>query len=700
MRHMGALDRLRDYIAITVSRKAASLPLQRVSAVGGRHSRPDYAAFSRRVNEAYKGNPVVAACIGTRANTLNEAPLVVEDILKGELNRNHSLSRLFAAPNPHMSQTLLWQYVSTYLDIGGNAYLVKGRDSNGGIVSLYPYHDGQCVPVLSPETGWIDHYDFDLGENKVRHISAADVIHMRSYYIDPLNPHLGISPIVVAAIGIDTYNELMNTLYSIAKNGGIIPGILKSVQRLDDGTVEQLKIQFAEKIGGRGEESGRPIVLSGDITYQELGQSVKDLASAEQFAQYEIAICGAFRVDPAVAMTGAGLTSSTYANKEIAFKEYTNLTRIPTWNSWEEQLMTGFRGEYNNIRLEFDTSSVAALAADPESTSAPILSQFSSNLLTVDEARQALGYPALEDEERGGSYADELVVPAAAGFFAAPEGETKTEGDGGEAPLNYYSFDEKEQETYWKSANQMQQKYETELQPYVADGMKSMLRMATSSKAAVTDVARINVDTLVKQFMSATASVRKSMLEDIYRAAVVAANASPADFITLIDVLEREMAKTMTEALASSYGTAKSEIGAVISGNVGATAEVLQQALLEKVKTLSTSRAATIARTTVRATSSKTQLQTWGEMNKERAGTPDELVKVWVTRRDDKVRPEHRAMDGLWVDLGGMFPEIDKEGKQTGKSLEAPGLGLDVEAGAVANCRCVMRPVKKSKVKR
>jgi HK97 family phage portal protein len=708
---MGIFDRW------TTRTKEAPVPLQRVTGIGQRHVRPDYTSFQRRVREGYLGNAVVAACVAVRANTLNEAPLVAQNPVTGELLQQHPLTKLFAKPNAYMSQAMFWQTVSTYIDVGGNAYVVKVRNPLGGISELYPYNDGQMVPVLS-DLGWVIGYNYDGGDGKTAFFETRDVIHLKSYYIDPLQPHLGLSPIVVASIGIDSYNELMDTLYSVAKNGGVIPGILSSDEALPTPVVDQLKIQFAEKIGGRGEQSGKPLVLSGGISYSEMGQTIAALATPDQFTQYEVAICGAFRVDPAVAMTRAGLLSSTYANKETAFREYTTLTRVPTWNSWEEQVGLSISSEFPGVRLEFDTSDVAALQSDPDSIIYPVIAQFNANLLTVDEARQKMGFGSSADTDRGAMFANDLLAQSAGpAFLEAPQEAMTTEAitdapakidnpniepPEPEPPIQYYRHDEKEAGEYWRAADKIMNDYADDFVPFVADGMKTMLQQLTGQKAGELDVTRIKIDELVRQYLNATGKIRGELMREIFYLAVQAAEGNPAEFTSVFDTLTQKTADFQRDQLTTAYGTARDEIGQVIFDNAGKTEAELLSALRGKVDMLSASRAELIAQTVTRATATQTQKDTWEKMNEGKEGTEDEIFRVWVTRRDDKVRPSHREMDGLYVKVAASFPELkaDKLGNivRTGKTIVGPGLTFSGSVGSVARCRCVVRPIRKKKI--
>lgn len=387
--------------------KSSGLPV--MSTTGNRYVAPDRRGFEQQAR-AYL-NQVVLACIATRAQTLNEPPLVAVDPVTKEIILAHPLTRLFRRPNKDMSQSMFWQYVSTYIDIGGNAYIHKVRNVFGQVIELRPYHSGHIVPV-SESGQWVDYYLYQY-DGVTKEIDPRDIIHMRSYYIDPLNPVLGISPIRAAGINIDTYNELMQTLYSYLRNNGVPSGVLSVQQTINQSQAESLKEQF--QVNTTGRNRGKPIVLPSGMSYTQMGLDVSKLEASAQFAQYEVAICGVYRVDPSVAMTMAGLQASTYNNKQAAYNEFTLLTRVPTWNTWAEQVELAFSSEYPEVDVEFDTSGVAALQANAEMINS-VAMQFSSNLITVNEARQKLGYSALDED--GEKFSFEMAAPATGGFLS------------------------------------------------------------------------------------------------------------------------------------------------------------------------------------------------------------------------------------------------------------------------------------------
>lgn len=668
-----------------------------MSTTGQRYASPDRRGFEQQA-QAYL-NQVVLACIATRAQTLNEPPLTAVDTTTGAIIPQHPLTRLFRRPNKHMSQSMFWQYVSTYVDIGGNAYIHKVRNVYGQVIELRPYHSGHIVPV-SESGQWVDYYQYSY-EGVQKELDPRDIIHIRSYYIDPLNPVLGISPIRAAGINIDTYNELMQTLYSYLRNNGVPSGVLTVQQAVNAMQAESLKEQFQTNTTGRNR--GKPIVLPSGMTYTQMGLDVSKMEAGTQFAQYETAICGIYRVHPSVAMTMAGLQSSTYSNMQTAFQEYTLLTRVPTWNMWEEQVELSFSNEYPEVDVEFDTSNVAALQSDPDAVIYPVIAQFNANLISLDEARQRMGYAPLS--EGGDKYAYNLVPPApAAGFLSHEVGDAEVvtppqlqaKWKPQELPQSGkidQSADLKA-EAFWNSMDKTVREYSDRLQKPTQDLIAEVgnvligdvKKQGGKSFAVKANDPRLTL--LIERYMKATGKWREQLLQEIMKLAVTEVGGDMASVSSYIDKLLTKVTAEMNSNITASIGSIRDEVQTTVAGMAGATADDIEKTLTDKFETLPAGRAQAIARTTARATSTEVATSTWSALNDEETDPEEEVVKVWTTRRDGKVRETHKKQDGDWVVMGGTFPN----------GTRGPGVGGS--AGEVVNCRCVLRPVRRKNLSR
>jgi len=413
-----------DYFQKLFGRNNIGLPSPNGTQIGGRIGYPQKAGYLANVEHGFNRNPVVAACVGVYASTLNEAPLLVANA-DGALNPSHPLSLLFKQPNPRMGQAEFWQIVWTYLAIGGNAYIVKVRSSLGNVVELYPYSDAHVAPLLN-DMGWIYAYRYNSG-NVVQDWPLDDVIHIQNpAYRDPLQMHKGVSPITVAWDKINTYNELQATIYSLVASNAVPSGILSAPGDVPISQVESLKVQLRKRKDASGKDRTDALVLGNGMSYQQMGLDAQRLQAIETVRELETAICGAFRIHPAVVQTSAGLAISTYNNLQSAYAEYTKLTRVPFWNSLEEQIEAGFRKEWPQITLQFDTAYVQALLPEAETIETSTVSQFTNNIITLNEARQALSYDPVDN---GDVYFYQQQPTGGFGAFAAEEPEVKAYED-------------------------------------------------------------------------------------------------------------------------------------------------------------------------------------------------------------------------------------------------------------------------------
>ena len=371
------------------------LPSPQGTQIGGRVAYPNKAGYTANVLHGFQKNPVVAACVGLYASTLNEPPL---GILRsdGSIDTTHPLSLLFRRPNRHMGQSDFWQIVWTYLGISGNCYIKKVRSELGNIVELIPYSDAYVVPLLD-QLGWVYAYEYRSNDYKQTWL-AEDVIHLHNpAYRDPMRMHMGISPIEIAWDKIHTYNELQATMYSLVASNAVPSGILSAPGDIPVATVASLKDQLRKRKNAQGRERTDPLVLGSGMTYTQMGLDATKLQANEMLQELEVAICGAFRIHPVVALTSAGLARSTYNNIQSAYSEYTTLTRVPFWNALEEQLEAGLFKEYPSIQLQFDLNEVQSLQPDADALIYPVISTFEKNIITQNETRKKLGYEPLED---------------------------------------------------------------------------------------------------------------------------------------------------------------------------------------------------------------------------------------------------------------------------------------------------------------
>lgn len=657
---------------------------------GSRVPIPRRREYTSWVNEGYKKNRVVAACMGVRAQSLGEPPCVVvgED---GELNPHHPISLLLRKPNPTQSQAQFWQANSIYIDGGGMSYIVKQRGIYGQVVALWPYNIAQMAPVYN-DMGWTTGYCYAQGTKHEKWFVADDVIVLKHpMYVDPMDLSKGMSSIALAANAIEIYNELAETVYSLVSNGVPI-GVFNFEQELNTQAQDSIKRQLSERQEApRGPERTRPMFM-GKGTYTQMGLDAQKLQAKELVMQCEIEICSVFGIDGKVVGTIAGNEKSTYANVETAYKEFTTLTRMPTWNSWEEQIESGLAKEWPGIQLEFDMSHVAALRADPDANIYPNIAKFNANLTTQNEARNAMGDLPIEG---GDKFAYQVIPAPTFGALSHPDNPNRVDDvdviesvleKSGDGLTKKIKWNEQKAQIYWKTQEDAVQRATVAITGEVRNMFDAALRQLTSGKALEFKADKLNLRTLLEQFMSATGAIRQKLLTDIVDLAVTSVGGDLTLVQSFMDDIATDATREVTAKVKESLGTMQSDIIRVFDANAGKPASEISAALKAQFETMKGSRADTIAKTTCKAQSSRTLNSTWEGMNARETNPKRKLKSVWLTQRDGDVRPSHEEMDGQVVDMGAPFTSGD------GYTLNGPALGD--EAGEAINCRCTVRAVR------
>jgi HK97 family phage portal protein len=570
----------------------------------------------------------------------------------------------------------------------------------GNIVELYPYSDAHVAPLLN-DLGWVYAYRYQSG-NITQDWPAEDVIHIQNpAYRDPVNMHKGVSPITVAWDKINTYNELQATIYSLVASNAIPSGILSAPGDVPISQVESLRAQLRKRKDANGKDRTDAIVLGNGMSYQQMGLDAQKLQAIETTQELETAICGAFRIHPAVVLTSAGLARSTYNNLASAYQEYTTLTRVPFWNALEEQLESGLRKEFPDVQLAFDTSQVQALQPDAATIEAQALQQFTANIITLNEARATLKY---EDVENGDVFAYEQQPAGGFGAFAADEPEAKQSVETNADPIESVEgrkvkWHEPEAVKYWQKQEDVILKAAEATQADVAEVMKRVERAVMKQVKADRFVGvnkmvkapedAINIADLVRQFIAANEATQEALRTQIIEMTLESVGGDLTQVQSLTDQIRDEQIRKSTENMKESLNTAKKDVARVLEANAGKPVAEVQKSLLEKFTEMQTSRAKMIAVTTCKAQATVVQRQTVKRVNDRETDPKRKVVQVWLSQRDSDVRKTHKDLDGEWIEEGETFDQF------VSGAGEGPGLGEPQEA---INCRCTLRPVRRLRV--
>lgn len=348
--------------------------------------------FASFINEAYKQNPTVYACIQEYVKAWASCSIIIK---RGdEVITNDKLTKLLSKPNESQSWAEFCEQAVIYYLAGGEApiygdSIIPSRPPE----SLQILRPDWLVPLLSTQrVNAIAEWRYTASEQGAvsMSISPANLLLWKAF--DPLCRYRGSSPLSPAAYAIDQLNEYSKTNYALLKNGMQPSGSLTTEANIDEPSFDRLKEQFSETYGG-SKNNGKPIILEGGLKWQPFGFNMRDaeFLGGKTSAKMDICEC----LDVPTQLLGIG-DNSTYANYEQARASFYEDSAIPLLNSFLSSLnrWIGWRvGLQPTDVLCVDVDSVAALEprrAERNKTMDTLQS------ISTNEKRLAMGFEAVD----------------------------------------------------------------------------------------------------------------------------------------------------------------------------------------------------------------------------------------------------------------------------------------------------------------
>ena len=389
-------------------------------------------AYSSKTNRRYKDyakdgyqeNAIVHRCIQLISNSASAVKIdVFDDDTKLD---NHELISLLERPNPLQSGVEYFASLYSFLLISGNSYLLRDTESFTPPRELYLLRPDR-VEIEAGESMIPQSYKYVLEGRTVAKYpvdpktGVAQVKQIKLW--SPLDDFYGLSPIMASAYNIDQHNLAGMHNVALLKNGCTPSGMLKFEPTDETGMSTQLtddqRARLLEDLEFRFQgthNSGRPMLLEGNFSYQQLGLNPKDMDFLEllNLSAREIALC--FGV-PAQLI---GIPDSqTYSNMETAKLALYEETVIPLLKRVESDLNEYLAPLYDgDIRIQYDMDSIPAMVEKRKSIYENVVAGVQAGILTRNEARDRLGL----EEISGG---DDLYIPS--NLFPIGEADTSSE---------------------------------------------------------------------------------------------------------------------------------------------------------------------------------------------------------------------------------------------------------------------------------
>ena len=362
----------------------------------GNASYPDV-SFQNLASEGYVKSEIVHACI--RELAVGAASAQYQVIAPSTEGGTVSVERgplydLMRRPNPAMSWYQFIEQFVTFLQVAGNVYTYKERDRGNRVTALQLLRPDR-MRIVSGAYG-AESYIYEVDGRDYR-LPKDDVCHLA--LPNPGGDLYGLSPLQTLARTVNLDSAMTDFAKVYFQNAGVPSGLLKLKRRLQ--TQEEastIRSRWRSQFGGSS-NFHRVAILDEDADYQQMASAPKDMALSELHNLTESRICSVFQVPAILVGANVGLQRSTYSNYREARMAFHSETLEPMVARILDHLNFYITDrEYGGPEyITVDWSAMRASLDDRTSETTRVTALFGNGVITLNEARSALGFEAIQD---------------------------------------------------------------------------------------------------------------------------------------------------------------------------------------------------------------------------------------------------------------------------------------------------------------
>jgi len=395
---------------------STSLPVWQGGTGSGPHN---YSQFAR---SGYAGNEIVFSAIELLATSAAEPHIIgrrwrrASPQIRAETNRlqakghswaeindllirngfieqitNHPLVRMLNAPNPFMSRGQCWSTIVMDRYLGGNAYLLKARNSLMGNVQEFWRLRPDRVRIV-PDRDTFCKYEYTVGTEKTT-FEYRDVMHFKTR--NPLDDYYGMPPLMAISGRLDIDAYMRTFLKKFFDQGGTGPGSILTVkQKLSQEAKDDMRSRFRKQFGGPSGFHEMMILDNAESTYQQMGlnRGLRDALPKELDAVSEARIAMVFGIPGSILGLLIGYESSSYANKRQDWQVLWDVTMTPLLSDLDDTLNLSLVPEFGGVdEVLFDLSDIKALQEDVDKMHDRARKNLAVGGWSLEEFRDATG---------------------------------------------------------------------------------------------------------------------------------------------------------------------------------------------------------------------------------------------------------------------------------------------------------------------
>lgn len=325
----------------------------------------DLPGGSVSLGDPYRQNIVVFRCVNLISTAMAKVPFNLSGSDGTPVSSGKEYD-LYSNPNTHMDWNRFLATITVQLLRYGNVYIykvgVKGKP-NAFPVQLLPLPP----QIMSAKVGNglydLEGWQANSGTEEVIDYEPHEIIHIQ--YADSDDPFLGISPMAVAALAVQTDFNAADFNRTLLSTGGLPPGLLRYTGpgKLTEPMKEELRESWGRTYGGP-KAANKLAIVNSEWTYQPIGSKNSEMQFIEGRRWNLMDIARAFNVPIVLLNEFEGIGSGETGISIVKKMFYEN--NIEPLSEKLSRIFNGqlFKFGSMGVTAKFDFSSLNALRED------------------------------------------------------------------------------------------------------------------------------------------------------------------------------------------------------------------------------------------------------------------------------------------------------------------------------------------------
>jgi HK97 family phage portal protein len=247
------------------------------------------------------------------------------------------------------------------------------------------------VFVVPDKQKYIGGWEYRL-ETETFHLNPEDVLQTKTR--NPLDEWYGLPPLAVCAERVDTDAMMRSFTLAFFRNAGVPAGLLNITKQVGEAERQLIRDKLRRETGGPQNWHQLMVLDDTEATYTPMGLPLgaSGIVLPELDEISEARIAQVFGIPLELIGARLGMIHGNRSTMDAARAHFWQETLVPLYQELAADLTRGLQPEYDDFDyLEFDLSTVKALQEDEDKKHLRIRSDVAAGILSVQEARVALG---------------------------------------------------------------------------------------------------------------------------------------------------------------------------------------------------------------------------------------------------------------------------------------------------------------------